>query len=175
MRAGVGVVIFCAECWCCSSQEQECAVRRLVVGHLKSCLLCQAWLWVTTHCGFYFTLCSGFMLNCLGKALHLHGDPIAAAIPFLVRLMSAAKCQTGIGKNWIWHQASSLRPPVTSSALEMQFPSLWFLMLQENRSHKSHLLNHRVAEVLPAFHLIINSREANVKEQIYEKRPSVFC
>lgn len=35
----------------------------------------------------------------LGKALHLHGDPIAAAIPFLVRLMSAAKCQTGIGKN----------------------------------------------------------------------------
>lgn len=105
------------------------------------------------------------------------GAKTIAGIPFLGQecLGVLLKWQTAIGNNWIWHQAGSLRPPVTSSAMEIQSPSLWFLMIQENNSHKCHLLNHWVAEVLPAFHLIINSWEANVKEQIYEKRPGVFC
>lgn len=140
-----------------------------------SSLLCQVWLWVTTRRVYYFTFCSG----CVSRVQTIWGKyishcdqvqwPLQLGSHFWSGLWVLLKCKTVIDKNKL-KLLLTLRPsmqphtPCTSSALEMQSPSLWLPVLQENSSHKCHLLNHWVAEVLRTFRLIINSWETNVKE-----------
>lgn len=167
------LVVFCAGCWCSSSSKGAWDIWSLVLSSLSNVtwsyhppcllfhLLFRLCVWVQTIWGKYH----------ISHYAQVH-PPVQLGSHFWSGFMSAAEMS-----NCCWQEQSdtatdsdqtrSLPPPVSSSVLGKQSPCLWLPVLQENSSHKCHLLNHWVAEVLRTFHLIINSWEANVKEEIY--------